>query len=182
MPQQQRKRSRGNDVIEKTPLGNRIVRIARKHGVKTFFSKNWYLKVYRDGKVTHLPLFEGKNRSADLADDIKNFLRRSDGKTVEDAKREFFNDVRAPSTAIYATIGEVLDVHAANLTRLELREDTAKGYRDALLLVIRHALAFRKGERLSCPREVFKFNRFAHAELAYPISTIGNLNGRKKTA
>jgi integrase len=142
-----RKRSRGNDAIEKTPLGNRIVRIARKHGVKTHFSKNWYLKLYRDDKVTYLPLFEGKVRSADLADDIKNFLRR-EGKTINDAKREFFDGVRAPSTAIYSTIGEVLNFHSANVVRLEVRKDTAKAYREALLLVIRHALAFQKGKRL----------------------------------
>src|ERR1035438_6312773 len=68
-----RKRSRGNDVIEKTPLGNRIVWIGRRHGAKTHFSRNWYLKLHRGGKVTHLPLFERKKWSADLADDIKNY-------------------------------------------------------------------------------------------------------------
>jgi|CZKI01.1.fsa_nt_gi hypothetical protein len=115
-----RKRSRGNDVIEKTPLGNRIVWIGRRHGAKTHFSRNWYLKLHRGGKVTHLPLFERKKWSADLADDIKNYLRR-DGKTIEDAKREFFDGVRAPSTAAYATIGEVLDFHEANVARLQLR-------------------------------------------------------------
>ena len=142
-----RKRSRGNDVIEKTPLGNRIVRIARRHGTKTHFSKNWYLKLYRGGRVTYLPLFEGKKRSTDLADDIKNYLRR-DGKTIEDAKREFLDGVPEPSTAIYATIGEILDFHAANVARLEVKDHTAREYRYSLLLVVRHALAFQKGERL----------------------------------
>lgn len=98
-------------LIESTPLGNRIMRIARKHGSKVHLSKNWYLKLYRGGKVTSLRLFEGKLRSADLADDIKNYLRRP-GKGIEDAKKEFFDDVRAPSTAIYATLGEVMDCHA----------------------------------------------------------------------
>ena len=82
-----------------------------------------------------------------MADDIKNYLRR-DGKTIEDAKREFLDGVREPSTAVYATIGEVLDLHAANVARLQLKDESAKGYRDSLLLVVRHALAFQKGERL----------------------------------
>lgn len=46
-------------------------------------------------------------------DDIKNYFRR-DGKTIEDAKRVFFDGVRAPSTAAYATIGEVLDFQCAH--------------------------------------------------------------------
>ncbi len=113
VPGMPRKRSRGNDVIEKTPLCNRIVRIGRRHGAKTHFTKNWYLKLHRGGKVTYLPLFEGKKRSTDLVDDIKNYFRR-DGKTIEDAKRVFFDGVRAPSTAAYATIGEVLDFQCAH--------------------------------------------------------------------
>ena len=103
--------------------------------------------MYRGGKVTYLPLFEGKKRSTDLADDIKNYLRR-DGKTIEDAKREFLDGVPEPSTAIYATIGEILDFHAANVARLEVKDHTAREYRYSLLLVVRHALAFQKGERL----------------------------------
>jgi hypothetical protein len=64
-------------------------------------------------RSAYLPLFEGKKRSTDLVDDIKNYFRR-DGKTIEDAKRVFFDGVRAPSTAAYATIGEVLDFQCAH--------------------------------------------------------------------
>ncbi len=152
MAKNRKKDESSKDEIAVTPQGNRIIRIGRKHGSKGYLSKNWYLKLYPDGKVVRRQLFEGKVKSAELADHIKNFLRLP-GKTIEDVDREFFGGGRTPTAeasaslgASYATLGEVLDFHAKSLRRLDIKPGTAKGYQEALLLVVRHALAFAKNE------------------------------------
>jgi len=122
-----RKRSRGNDAIERTPLGNRIVRNARVHGTNTHFSKNLYLKLYRGGKITCLPLFERKKRSTDLADDIKNYLRRN-GKTIEDVKREFFDGVREPSAL---TADHLITLRPAIVGRTHVRTSPSSSNRSS---------------------------------------------------
>jgi hypothetical protein len=66
--------------------GTAIKRIARKHGTTDCLSKNSFLKLYRGGEVTRLPLLASKIRSAQLADDIKKYLRLPE-KTVDDARQ-----------------------------------------------------------------------------------------------
>jgi integrase len=166
------------DLVEETPQGNSIVRIGCKHGGKIYRSKNYYLKLYRGGRVTRLRLFPGKVKSAELADNIKNFLRLP-GKELPDVMREFFS---APSTASsvpsplpaavkYATLGEVLDCHASHLTRLDLKERTATKYRTDLLLVVRHTLAFAEGKQLPAYQRGRKLNLDKYRKMPVDILT-----------
>jgi integrase len=143
---------RVKDEITLTPDGNRIVRVVRKSsGPKPYRSKNYYLKLYRErrGKVTYLRLFEGKVKSAELADRIKAFLRA--GKTIDDVRAEFYGKAASPvpraSPASCPTIGECLDLLVAHRSD-RLAKVTIRGYLTNISRVIRVAQAYAEGKKL----------------------------------
>jgi integrase len=130
----------------RTRRGVLVVRLKKKLGDgRTIVASNYTMRVVRAGRQYYFTLPSTKPEAAKMADDIDRYLDIPTH-TVDEALKQFNPDkwaMRHP-TARAATIGDVLDAHAKAEKSLGLEERTGSGYRGAMLIMFRQALAFRR--------------------------------------
>lgn len=126
-------------VTKKT--GTRIFR-QKSHG--GLFSSSWYMRKTEHGANAYFSLGKAPAEAIRIADEIAAFLSIP-GNTLEMAQVRY-SPKALSRPGRYASIGDVLEVHKANVNLLELGERTARGYYNSLCTIVRRVDCWRKGE------------------------------------
>ncbi len=125
-------------------------RIFRQRGGRAgeahVWSTSWFCSRAQNGKRTLFSLGPDEAGAIKTADQISSFLRLP-GSTLDEAIARF-NPRALRRDSNFSTIGEMLELHEANLSILELKERTAENYYSSLMNILRHVYAWRKGEEL----------------------------------
>lgn len=132
----------------RTRRGVVVFRLTKKLGRgKVHVAESYSARWVRNGTQYYFPLGPVKRAAGKLADEIDTFLALP-MHTIEQAierynpaKWEKMNPAKRA-----ATVGDVLKAHETAEPALEIEKNTARDYRNALLLVFRVALAHRRAK------------------------------------
>lgn len=136
----------GNIVVQfYTSRGVRCYRLVKKHKGRQIIAGHFTTRVKRNGRVVYFALPATQAIAAKEANRIDQFLELRSN-TLDMAIKHFDPDryERLNPTAKAATVGDLLKAHENAEKALGLEHDTAKGYRQSLLIVFRQALAHRR--------------------------------------
>ena len=141
------------DVVTQffTSRGVRCFRLVKKlKDGRTVIGGHFSMKVYRNGRTVYFSLPSTQVDAAREANRIDSFLDLRTN-TLDMAIKEFDPDKfsRLNPTATVATVGALLEAHEAAEKALGLESVTAKGYRGALLIVFRQAIAHRSKKKVA---------------------------------
>lgn len=121
-----------------------------KRGVKIFRNPKinateWIRRLTVHGKQVYFRLGSDRKEAAKKADQLDAYLMMPEA-TLEEARARFDSHHEMRTRVQYPTVGDLLAIHRKYYAILELRDRTARDYRNSLCYVIRVAMAYRKGK------------------------------------
>ncbi len=133
------------NISHTTPDDIVIIRFARGHSGKVYYSKTWYLTKWEDRKPTYFSL--GRNlRSAEKRAREIDALVRSGTMCLAEIKLKYGKGrLRREDDKDACTIGEIVDTILAEAALLNLKPLTARSYTCSLIKVVREATSRQRG-------------------------------------
>lgn len=108
------------------------------------YNRSFHLEKQVGGRTVCFPLGTDARKAAEKADEIGAFLALP-ASTLDQA-RKLYDPRGEARSAGYATIREVFDAHTAGFRSLGISEKSGRGYQYALVQIMRHVEAHRKGK------------------------------------
>lgn len=123
-------------------LGLIIHRQRYRYRGENRYSRGFYLEKMVNGVIVNFPLGTDALAAAKRADEIGAFLALP-GNTLEQARR-IYDPRGLARREHFASIAEVFKVHEENVRTLGISAASAKGYRYALVMIMRYVEAWEK--------------------------------------